>query len=88
VVIKSVNHSRLRRERDILERFQQRTSRIRPLIDEVDPDTPTHALVMKWLNEDLNTRKVAGAQLKFVAKGVLEALKALHDDGYVHTGKF
>lgn len=76
----------MQRERDILVRFQQKTPRIRPLLDEVDPDTPTHALVMKWLNEDLSTRKLAGAQLKFVAKGVLEALQVLHADGYVHTG--
>jgi hypothetical protein len=86
VVIKSVNHSRLQRERDILVRFQQRSSRIRPLLDEVEPDMPTHALVMKWLSEDLSTRKLAGAQLKLVAKSVLEALQALHADGYVHTG--
>jgi hypothetical protein len=25
--------------------------------------------------------------VKYVAKGVLEALQALHADGYVHTGK-
>ena len=58
-----------------------------PALDEVDPDTPTHALVMKWLNEDLSTRKLAGAQLKFVAKSVLEALQVLHVVGYVHTGE-
>jgi RIO-like serine/threonine protein kinase len=82
-----VNHSRLQRERDILVRFQQKTPRVRPLLDEVDPGTSKHALVMKWLNEDLSTRKLAGAQLKFVAKGVLEALQVLHADGYVHTGE-
>lgn len=87
MVIKSVNHSRLQRERNILMRFQQQTPRIRPLLDEVDPDTPTHALVMKWLNEDLSTRKLAGAQLKFVAKSILEALQVLHAEGYVHTGE-
>lgn len=68
-------------------RFQQRTSRIRPLLDEVDPDTPMHALVMNRLNEHLSTRKLAGAQLKFVARGVLEALQVLHADEFVHTGE-
>lgn len=88
MVIKSVNHSRLQRERDILVRFQHKTPRIRPLLDEVNSDTPTHALVMKWLNEDLSTRKLAGAQLKFVARSVLEALQVLHAEGYVHTGSW
>jgi serine/threonine protein kinase len=86
VVIKSVNHPRIQRERNILLRFQERTPHIRPLLDEVDPDAPSHALVMEWLDDDLNTRKLAGTQLKFVAKGVLEALQVLHADGYVHTG--
>jgi hypothetical protein len=41
---------------------------------------------MRWLDDDLNTRKLAGTQLKFVAKSVLEALQVLHADGFVHTG--
>ena len=92
VIIKSVNHFRLQNERDVLVRFQPRTPHIRPLVDEVDPDTASHALVMRWLDTDLlnltRRRQLASSEVKFVAKGVLEALQALHAEGYVHTGKF
>jgi serine/threonine protein kinase len=91
VIVKSVNHFRLQNERDVLLRFQPRTPHIRPLLDEVDPDTPSHALIMRWLDNDLlnvtKRRQLASSEVKFVAKGVLEALQALHADGYVHTGK-
>lgn len=91
VIVKSVNHFRLQNERDVLLRFQPRTQHIRPLLDEVDPDIPSHALVMRWLDDDLlnvtRRRQLASSEVKFVAKGVLEALQALHADGYVHTGK-
>jgi serine/threonine protein kinase len=91
VIVKSVNHFRLQNERDVLLRFQPRTQHIRPLLDEVDPDIPSHALVMRWLDGDLlnvtRRRQLASSEVKFVAKGVLEALQALHADGYVHTGK-
>ena len=90
VIVKSVNHFRLQNERDVLLRFQPRTPHIRPLLDEVDPDTPSHALVMRWLDSDLlavtKRRQLASSEVKFVAKGVLEALQALHAKGYVHTG--
>jgi serine/threonine protein kinase len=92
VIIKSVNHFRLQNERDVLLRFQSRTPHMRPLLDEVEPDTPAHALVMRWLDNDLldvtRRRLLASSEVKFVAKGVLEALQALHADGYVHTGEF
>ena len=91
VIVKSVNHFRLQNERDVLLRFQPRTQHIRPLLDEIDPDVPSHALVMRWLDDDLlnvtRRRQLVSSEVKFVAKGVLEALQALHADGYVHTGK-
>jgi serine/threonine protein kinase len=90
VIVKSVNHFRLQNERDVLLRFQSRTPHIRPLLDEVDPDISSHALVMRWLDSDLlevtRRRQLASSEVKFVAKGVLEALQALHAEGYVHTG--
>jgi hypothetical protein len=32
-------------------------------------------------------KKLVGRELKSVAKDVLEALRILHEDGYVHTGQ-
>ena len=91
MIVKFVNHFRLQNERDVLLRFQPRTPHIRPLLDEVDPDSFSHALVMRWLDSDLldvtRRRQLASSEVKFVAKGVLEALQALHADGYVHTGE-
>jgi serine/threonine protein kinase len=90
VVVKSIDHSRLKRERNILLHFQPRTPHIRPLLDQFDPDTPSHALVLKYLEHDLlevsRKRKLASKELKFVAKTVLEALHVLHEERYVHTG--
>lgn len=89
-MIKSVRHFRLENERDVLKRFQTRTSSLRPLIDEIEdpPDPP--ALVLKHLDDDLlnasATQRLTRLEVKHVAKKVLEALKALHEDGYVHTG--
>jgi serine/threonine protein kinase len=91
VIVKSVNHFRLQNERDVLVRFQSFTPHIRPLLDEADPDTELHALVMRWLDGDLldgtRNRQLSSPEVKLVAKGVLEALKVLHADGFVHTGE-
>ncbi|KAM0721158.1 hypothetical protein Q7P37_003445 [Cladosporium fusiforme] len=88
VIVKSVDHPRLRAERDILQRYQLRSLHIRPLLDEVDPDSPSHAIVLKWLDDDLQKvtrrRPIIGAELKFIAKSVLEVLRVLHEDGLVH----
>jgi serine/threonine protein kinase len=90
VVVKSIDHSRLQRERNILLHFQPRTPHIRPLLDQIDPGTPSQALVLKYLEHDLlevsRQRKLASTELKFVATTVLEALRVLHGEGYVHTG--
>lgn len=91
VVVKSVNHFRLQNERDILLRFQSRTPFLRPLLDEVEdpPDPPT--LILKYLDDDIlhasNTKRLTRPEVKYVAERVLEALKVLHGDGFVHTGK-
>jgi serine/threonine protein kinase len=91
VIVKSVDHFRLQNERDVLVRFQSLTPHIRPLLDEVNPDTESHALVMRWLDGDLldatKDRQLSSPEVKLVAKGVLEALKVLHADGFVHTGE-
>lgn len=91
VVVKHVNHFRLQNERDVLVRFQSATPHIRPLLDEIDAGTESHALVMRWLDGDLleatGDRQLASSEVKLVAKGVLEALKAFHAEGFVHTGE-
>jgi len=89
-VIKSVRHFRLQNERDILRRFQSRTSFLRPLIDEIyDPPDPP-ALVLKHLDDDLlnasAAQRLTRLEIKLVTRKVLEVLEILHNDGYVHTG--
>ena len=62
---------------------------IRPLVDTVE-DPPS--LVLRHLDDNLlnasNQRRLEKADIKFVARNVLLALDALHERGYVHTGKF
>lgn len=90
VVIKSVRHFRLDNERDVLKRFQSQTPSLRPLIDEIDdpPDPP--ALVLRHLGDDLlnasAAQRLTSPEIKYVVKQSLEALRVLHENGYVHTG--
>ncbi|RMZ83053.1 hypothetical protein DV738_g1432, partial [Chaetothyriales sp. CBS 135597] len=90
VVVKSVEgHWRLHNERDILKRFQDRTPHLRPLLDEIEEPAEPPAIVLKHLDDDLTraSRKkpLTRQEIKYVARGVLEALKVFHEDGYVHT---
>lgn len=82
--------SRLENERDVLKRFQTRTSSLRPLIDEIEDPADPPALVLKHLDDNLlnasATQRLTGLEVKYVARSVLEAPKVLHEDGYVHTG--
>lgn len=91
VVVKSVlGHPRVENERDVLERFQAKSPHIRPLIDEIlpDPAQPT-TIILRHLDEELleaSIRKTLNRkEIKYVARGVLEALQVLHQEGYVHT---
>jgi len=88
-VLKSVRHWRLQNERDVLIRVQSRTRHIRQLVDEID-ELP--ALILQYMDDDVlhasNTKKLTRPELKFVAKGVLEALDILHRDSLVHTGMY
>ena len=87
VIVKHVNHFRLQNERDVLLRFQSSTPHIRPLLDEIDTGTESHTLITRWLDGDLLNATLATSEVKLVAKGVLEALRALHAEGYIHTGE-
>jgi serine/threonine protein kinase len=91
VVIKSVqDHPRVENERDVLKRFQHRTPYLRPLIDEIKEPSEPVAIALKHLQGDLLGSSVAKTlnyrELKYVSRCVLEALKTLHEDGFVHTG--
>lgn len=91
VVVKSIQgHWRLQNERDILKRFQGRSPTLRPLLDEIEDPAEPPAIVLKYLDDDLTRasrkRRLARQEIKYVARNVLQALKVLHDDGFVHTG--
>lgn len=91
VVVKSVqDHPRVENERNVLKRFQHRTPYLRPLIDEIDEPSAPVTIALKYLQGDLLDASAAKTlnrkELKYVSRCVLEALKILHDDGFVHTG--
>lgn len=77
VIIKSVRHFRLQNERDVLKRFQSRTSYLRPLIDEIEDPSDPPALVLKHLDDDLlnasAAQRLTRLEIKYVAKKVLES---------------
>lgn len=86
VIIKVPPKSRLDNERNVLQHFHGRHG-IRQLLDETcDPPS----LVLEHLDDNLlaasNSKKLEKAEIKFIAKGILEALQTFHEDGYVHTG--
>ncbi|KAF2832812.1 putative serine/threonine protein kinase [Ophiobolus disseminans] len=90
VVVKSVrDHPRIANERDVLRRFQHRTPYLRPLIDEIDESSAPVTIALKYLHTDLLDASVKRTlnrkELKHVSRCVLEALKVLHEDGFVHT---
>jgi serine/threonine protein kinase len=91
-VIKGVQgHPRVENERDVLKRFQNRTPSLRPLIDEIEEPSDPPIIVLKYLEDHLLNASIKKTlnrkELKYVSRRILEALKVLHEDGYVHTGK-
>lgn len=93
VIVKSVqDHPRVANERDVLKVFTPRSKHIRPLLDEiVDPAEPT-TIVLSHLQSTLLQasirQKLNRTELKYVCRGVLEALAVMHSEGYVHAGEF
>ncbi|KAI1909749.1 hypothetical protein LOZ61_004811 [Ophidiomyces ophidiicola] len=91
VVIKSVEgHWRLKNERDVLDRFQARSSHLRPLLDEIEDPTEPPSIVLRYLDDDLTRaeekQRLTRQEIKYIAKHLLEGLQTLHKDGFVHTG--
>ena len=78
---------RFENERNVLKNFQGRPY-IRQMLDETE-DPPS--MVLKHLNDNLLSvsagKAIEGLDVKFVAKRILQALHALHEDGYTHTGR-
>ncbi len=78
-------------ERYVLGRFQERTPHLRPLIDEIEEPSGPPIIVLKYLQGHLLEASIKKnlnrKELKFVSRSIVEALKVLHDDGYVHTGE-
>jgi serine/threonine protein kinase len=66
------------------------TSGDRPVIDKVEYQSSRPAVVVKYFDDDLAgasaEKELTRPEIKHVAKKVLEALKVLHEDGYIHTG--
>lgn len=64
------------------------------LIDEIDdsPSDDSPIIALKHLDDHLLNASIKKTlnrkELKYVSKRILEALKVLHEDGYVHTGMF
>jgi serine/threonine protein kinase len=90
-VIKSVrDHPRVKNERDILKRFQSRTSFLRPLVDEIEEPYSPVTIALRYLESDLLAASISKTlnrkELKHASRYILEALKTLHEDGYVHAG--
>lgn len=79
-------------ERDVLKIFSLRSKHIRPLLDQIiDPAEPM-TIVLSYLQSTLLQasirQKLNRTELKYVCRGVLEALEVMHREGYVHAGEF
>ena len=87
--MKAARHFRIHNERDVLRRFQSQTTKLRPLVDEIEDPADPPAIVLRHLDDDLlhaaSTRKLSKFEIKYAAKRILEALDVLHCNGYVHT---
>lgn len=59
-----------------------------PLTIDTSDDPPS--LILKYLDDNLlnasNAKKLERADIKYVARNILQALEALHRRGYVYTG--
>ena len=65
---------------------------MRPVIDEIEDPAEPVTIVLKYLDDNLqhasDKQTLSRKELTFVSKRILQALSILHDDGYVHTGRF
>ncbi|TAQ86787.1 hypothetical protein B7494_g4876 [Chlorociboria aeruginascens] len=85
VIVKTAPKLRLDNEHQVLQRFHERPH-IRQLIDVIEQPP---AIVLEHFDDNLlhasNSKKLERVDVKLVARSILEALKLLHEDGFVHT---
>ncbi|XMA12056.1 hypothetical protein WAI453_004847 [Rhynchosporium graminicola] len=66
-----------------------RTPYLRPVIDEIEEPSDPPTIVLKYLHDHLLNASIEKTlnrqELKFISRRILEALKVLHDETYVHT---
>jgi hypothetical protein len=91
-IVKSIRgHWRLRNEADVLKRYQSETPFLRPLVDEIREPADPPSIVLRYLDSDVltesNKKRLSRPEIKQVARCALEALRVLHRDGMVHTGR-
>jgi serine/threonine protein kinase len=88
VIIRGVQHSRIHNERDVLLKFQEQTP-LRRLLDEIVQPSQPPGIVLQHLDDDLlaagKKKRLNRAEIKHIAKIILQALAILHKEGYVHT---
>ncbi len=86
MVIKRAPAHLLSIERKILEIVQGHMC-IRQMIDNIEDPS---SLVLEYLDDNLlevcSRKRLESTDVKLVARIVLEALAALHENGFVHTG--
>lgn len=86
MIVKRAPKHRLNNEREVLEILHDHPC-VRPIID-ITEDPPS--LVLKFLDKNLlklsGQKRIEGPDLKLVARNLLQALAALHENGFVHTG--
>lgn len=85
-MVKTAPQGRLENERDVLRQFRT-CPHIRQLVDEtIDPPS----LILQHLDDNLldgsSKMTLDNSDVKLVAKRVLQAIHALHEGGYTHTG--
>jgi len=90
VVVKGVfGHPRVKNERDVLKRFQDRTPYLRSLIDEIEEPLQPPTIALQFLDDDLLNASIKKSlnrkEIKYVSRCILEALATLHEDNFVHT---
>ncbi|TVY17231.1 3-phosphoinositide-dependent protein kinase B [Lachnellula arida] len=85
VVVKTAPAERFENERSILTLFQDRPC-IRQMLDEIKG---APFMVLRHLDVNLLSasaeKGIGGIDVKLVAKRILQALHALHEEGYTHT---
>lgn len=91
-IVKSIRfHWRLENEVSVLKRYQSESPYLRRFVDEIEEPSDPPSILLKYRDSDLlkesRTRRLSRPEIKQVAKSVLEALRVLHKDGMVHTGK-